>query len=78
MAPSTAEVFEAALALPDDERARLADKLVESLDGAADPDASAAWPAEVERRLARFDAGRALSLSMDEAIARLHRAAHLR
>ena len=39
MEPSTAEVFEAALALSDDDRAKLAEKLVESLDGPLDPDA---------------------------------------
>lgn len=78
MSTSTAEVFEAALALPEDECAELADKLVESLDGAAAPDAGAAWAAEIERRLARIDAGRATSAPMDEAIARMHRGARLR
>jgi putative addiction module component (TIGR02574 family) len=78
MGSSTAEVFEAALALPADDRAKLADKLVESLDGALDPDAEVAWASEIERRLARIDAGQATSLSMDEAIARMHRATRLR
>jgi putative addiction module component (TIGR02574 family) len=78
MQPSTAEVFEAALALSNDDRAKLADKLVESLDGDLDPDAETAWAAEIERRLAKIDAGQASSLSMDEAIARLHRAARTR
>jgi len=78
MQPSTAEVFEAALALPDDDRAKLADKLVESLDGDCDPDAGTAWAAEIERRLAKIDAGQASSLSIDEALARMHRAARAR
>jgi len=75
MQQSTAEVFEAALALSDEDRAKLADKLVQSLDGEIDPDAETAWAAEIERRLARIDAGHASSLSMDEALARMHRAA---
>jgi putative addiction module component (TIGR02574 family) len=78
MKPSTAEVFEAALALSDDDRAKLAEKLVASLDGALDPDAETAWVVEIERRLAKIDAGQASSLSMDEAIARMHRAARAR
>jgi putative addiction module component (TIGR02574 family) len=78
MQPSTSEVFEAALALSDDDRAKLAEKLVESLDGELDPDAETAWAAEIERRLARIDAGQASSLSMDEALARLRRAARAR
>jgi putative addiction module component (TIGR02574 family) len=78
MQPSTAAVFEAALALSDDDRAKLVQKLVESLDGEPDPHAEAAWAAEIERRLARIDAGQASSLSMDEALARLHRAARAR
>lgn len=75
---STAEVFEAALALSDDDRAKLADKLVESLDGEADPDAGGAWATEIERRLARIESGQATSISMTEAIARMHRAARVR
>ena len=78
MSSSTAEVFEAALALPDEDRAKLADQLVASLDGALDPDAEAAWASEIERRLARIDAGQAASLPMDEALARMRRATRLR
>lgn len=78
MQSSTAEVFEAALALSDDDRAKLADKLVASLDGDIDADAEDAWAAEIERRLAKIDAGQASSLSMNEAIARMHRAARVR
>lgn len=56
-----------------DQRAQVAEKLVASLDGKDEPDAEAQWGAEIERRLARFDAGQAMSLSMDESLARLHR-----
>jgi hypothetical protein len=33
------------------------------------------WAAEIERRLAKIDAGQAKMLPMDDAVARLHRAA---
>ena len=69
------EVFDAALALPEDDRAKLAEKLVESLDGDVSADAEDAWAAEIERRLAKIDAGQAKLLSMEDAVARLHRAA---
>jgi putative addiction module component (TIGR02574 family) len=60
---------------PKKDRGRLADKLVESLDRDADPDAEDAWAAEIARRLARIDAGQAKSVTMDEAVMRLRRAA---
>jgi putative addiction module component (TIGR02574 family) len=41
---------EAALALPAEERARLAHVLLGSLGGPEDPDASEAWVSEIERR----------------------------
>ena len=74
MGRSVAEVFDAALALDENNRAQLAAKLVESLDGEVDADAEEAWAAEIERRLSKIDAGQAKWVSMDEAIARMHRA----
>jgi putative addiction module component (TIGR02574 family) len=70
------EVTEAALALSEDERGRLAERLVQSLDGDLEPAAETAWVAEIERRLARIDAGQANALSMEEAIVRMRRAAY--
>ena len=69
------EVFDEALALDEDDRARLAAKLVESLDGDLDADSEASWATEIERRLAKIEAGQAKWLSGDEAIARMHRTA---
>jgi putative addiction module component (TIGR02574 family) len=70
------EVTEAALALSEDERGRLAERLVQSLDRDIDPDAETAWAVEIERRLARIDAGQASAISMKEAITRMRRVAH--
>jgi len=72
------QVFDDALALGEGDRARLAARLVESLDGEIDNDSEEAWAAEIERRLAKIDAGQAKLLSMDDAVARLHRAARTR
>ncbi|TMQ17975.1 MAG: hypothetical protein E6J90_02960 [Deltaproteobacteria bacterium] len=77
MNSSIAEVFDAALALSDEDRGRLAEKLVESLDQAIDPATEDVWAAEIERRLARIDAGQARWLTLDEAVTRLHRAARV-
>ncbi len=45
------EVFDQALALPPDERARLAHDILVSLDGPADEGASEEWVREIERRV---------------------------
>jgi hypothetical protein len=51
MSRSTAEVLEAALQLPLDDRARVAAELLASLDTAHE-DVEAAWAAEIGRRVA--------------------------
>jgi putative addiction module component (TIGR02574 family) len=48
-----------ALTLDTRERADVAARLIVSLDGEPDEDVEAAWAAEVERRIAEVDAGRA-------------------
>lgn len=72
---SVSEVFEAALALSEDDRGRLAEQLVQSLDREVDPDVEEAWSAEIERRLAKVDAGQSKTVTMSEAVARLQQAA---
>lgn len=46
-----------AMALPSEDRARLAAALLASLDGGEDDDADRAWAAEIERRADRVLAG---------------------
>ncbi|MBY0228598.1 MAG: addiction module protein [Gemmataceae bacterium] len=79
MSQATDEVYQAALALPESERADLAHRLLDSL-----PDGSAlhpAWGAELRRRLAEIDSGavapvpweevkRAARQAVDEAVSR--------
>jgi len=72
---SVSTIFEAALALPEEDRGRLAEQLIQSLDREVDPDVEEAWSAEIERRLARIDAGQSKAVTMGEAIARLQQAA---
>jgi len=46
-----------ALKLPPEERARLAEQLISSLDHEADPDSEELWIREAERRLAELESG---------------------
>ena len=63
------EVLEAeAMKLTAEERARLADRLIASL--SEDADIEEAWAAEVERRIAEIEAGRARVVPAADAIAR--------
>jgi putative addiction module component (TIGR02574 family) len=63
------EVLEAeAMKLTAEERARLADRLIASL--SVDAEIEEAWAAEVERRIAEIEAGRARVVPAADAIAR--------
>ena len=63
------EILEAqALKLPTSERARLAERLIASLD--EDAETEEAWAVEVERRIADIESGQAKMIPADEAIAR--------
>jgi putative addiction module component (TIGR02574 family) len=62
------KVLEEALALPAPERARMAARLIESLDhDDGDTDADAAWRAEVARRVRELDEGTVESVDWLEA-----------
>lgn len=66
---SQVEVLEAeAMKLTAEERARLADRLIASL--SEDAEIEEAWAAEVERRIAEIEAGRAPVVPAADAIAR--------
>ena len=57
MSLTTERILEDVLSLPEDQRAELAVRLLQSLDREIDPDAEEAWVAEIERRCAAVDAG---------------------
>jgi putative addiction module component (TIGR02574 family) len=56
----------AALALPPESRAELADTLLRSLDPKISPDILAAWATEAEDRLAAFERGEMKAFSREE------------
>ena len=64
-----------ALQLSDEERAALAGELIDSLYSEVDPDAEAAWAAEIRARVTDIEAGRAKTLPWSEARRRIHAAA---
>jgi putative addiction module component (TIGR02574 family) len=69
------EVFDAALTLPQDERAALAHRLLASLDESADDPAVVArkWADEIGRRVSGIAAGASEGISWDEAREQLDR-----
>jgi putative addiction module component (TIGR02574 family) len=64
-------ILKEAKALPESDRARLAQELVATLDGPADADAAAAWGSELEKRLSDLRSGNAELLSREEFTRRL-------
>jgi putative addiction module component (TIGR02574 family) len=57
MPKAAQDVLADALRLEPDSRAEVAAELLASLDGPAEPDAEAAWDAEIERRITAIEAG---------------------
>jgi len=68
MSPETSDLLKRALALPVDERAALANTLLDSLE-VADESVQDAWDEEVARRMADLKAGKAVTVPWEE----LHR-----
>jgi putative addiction module component (TIGR02574 family) len=68
MSPEISDLLRRALALPDEERAALANTLLESLEG-ADESVQEAWDKEVARRIEDLRAGKAVTVPWEE----LHR-----
>ena len=64
-------ILDTALALPPDERAWLASELIASLDEGEDIDVEAAWAAEIDRRIADVESGKAKTVSWEEARTRV-------
>ena len=67
-------LYEQASQLPEEDRAELAGKLLESIEDPADEGVEAAWAAEIERRLVDYRAGRVKTIPWSEVRAQLHRA----
>ena len=63
------ELSQRARALSPEDRARLADELLASLDEQADPDAEAVWEKEIGRRVEEIKSGKAKLIPADEVFA---------
>lgn len=68
---STAEIRDAAMKLSGEEKARLAEELLASLDGPEQPAVDAAWAAEAEARIDPLDVGVARAIPADEVFRRI-------
>jgi putative addiction module component (TIGR02574 family) len=62
---------DAALALSEAERAKLARDLIASLDGPADDDVTEAWDIELCRRINEVEIGKAQLLDVEDVLARI-------
>jgi putative addiction module component (TIGR02574 family) len=69
MAETTKDLESQALQLPAEARARLAERLLASLDTESDARIEELWLAEAERRLDDLESGRATGIRADEVVA---------
>lgn len=67
------KVLTVALELPEHERAEIAARLLESLDGDESEGVDEAWAREIERRCAALDSGEAVTSDWNEFRARIER-----
>ena len=70
MTDTAADLVRRVKQLPREERERLVDELLESLNEPATAELDAAWSAEIERRLAAHDRGEVQALSAEEVFAK--------
>ena len=67
------ELSKKAQALTVEERAQLAQELLESVERDADPDVQAAWEAEIAGRVAKYERGEAKLIPAEEVFAAARR-----
>ena len=68
MADPASKLEAKALKLPPDQRARLAERLISSLDQSSDPDSEQVWIREAERRLEELESGRVQAVPAERVI----------
>ena len=73
MSDSTAELASKASALPPEERARLAEQLLESLQTNPSAEVEAEWDAEIQSRIAALDSGASQPVPAAEVFAQVRR-----
>jgi putative addiction module component (TIGR02574 family) len=74
----TAEKVAEMLALPQEDRAYLAHKLIASLDGTADPDAEAEWNDVIDRRSREIEEGKVECRPVEETLREIRAELHAR
>ena len=72
MARKVADLFQEASQLPENDRAELAGRLLDSIIGEPDRNVELAWAEEVERRVREIDSGEVATIPWEEVRARLH------
>ena len=68
------ELSQRARELVPEDRARLAEELLASLEGYLEPEVEAAWDEELRKRIAEVESGTAKLVPADEVFARVRRA----
>jgi len=68
------ELSQRARELTPEERARLAEELLASLEGGLEPQVDAAWDDELRKRIAEVESGTVKLVPADEVFARVRRA----
>jgi putative addiction module component (TIGR02574 family) len=71
MSPAAEQVLQAAMTLPENERAEVANCLWESVEGFVTPEIEAAWQAEIAERIRAVDAGEVELIPAEEVFNRL-------
>lgn len=71
MSPAAEQVLQAAMSLPQGERAEVANHLYDSIEGFATPEIEEAWRVEIAERIRASDAGEVESIPAEEVYARL-------
>jgi putative addiction module component (TIGR02574 family) len=71
MARSLQELLREASQLSENERAELAGRLIQSLEGPPDPNVEATWAEEVERRIREIDEGKVETIPWEQVRAEL-------
>ena len=70
MNDQVADLTQRGLALPEDDRARLAEVLLASLGAEPASEVEAAWDQEIRRRLAAYDRGEVKAIDAEEVFAK--------
>ena len=66
MTPEVSKLLERALTLSVEEQEALAESLISNLGGKVDEGVQAAWHAEIEKRIADLDSGKAKTIPWEE------------